>query len=551
MRDKSPPTLPSPATARASGEDDAASRVLREIFGHNAFRPGQREIVDTILAGQDVLAIMPAGAGKSLLYQLPAAMKRGPVVVISPLIALMRDQIAALQARKVHAGTLNSSNDPEETAQTLALMSSGKLQLLYIAPERLVQDETIAMLARLRVKILAIDEAHCAAHWGHDFRPEYGRIGEIAQSLGSPQIIAVTATAAPATRAELVETLFARTPRIFTQPLLRPNITIKIQRRTNIVGDVGRALARHNNSSRIVYCATRAATDHLARSLRAAGMPALPYHAGLDAGTRSAHQDEFFARSGTIMVATVAFGMGVDKPDVRLVCHADLPSSVESYYQEIGRAGRDGAACEAIAFHDGRNPAWRSPDHAGMHFDKTNPHQAMAAVAATSGCRWHAVLLALGDEVASCGTCDNCRSHMPRALRAFAGLPKAFSSKGQDLLHNALMRRHTRSAKPETAPDTKPRAVPALAIVQSERALTIDQARRLAALQTERAVLARKLGIAPSQIANRDALTRLATIELREPADIRAAAMLLLGDETPGAVKLAIALARLHAQTQS
>ena len=551
MRENSQPAaLPDRRPLTPTG--DAARHVLRDIFGHTDFKPGQKEIIDAILGGEDVLAIMPAGAGKSLLYQLPAAMKRGPVVVISPLIALMRDQIAALQARKIAAGTLNSGNDPEETAQTLTLLSSGKLQLLYIAPERLVQDETIAMLARMRVRILAIDEAHCAAHWGHDFRPEYGRISEVAKSLGSPQIIAVTATAAPATRAELVETLFARVPHVFAQPLLRSNIAIKIQRRSTVLADVGRALARHKDTSRIVYCATRAATDHIARSLRAAGMQALPYHAGLDSGTRSAHQDEFFTRTGTIVVATVAFGMGVDKPDVRLVCHADLPSSVESYYQEIGRAGRDGAACEAIAFHDGRNPAWRSPDHAGMYFEKTNPHQAMASIAATSGCRWRAVLLALGEEAGTCGTCDNCRSHVPRALRSMIKLPKAMSGRGQELFHNLLMRRHAKTEKLDNTPaiEQPADAAPELS-VQPKYALNIDQARRLAALQTERATLARQLRLAPTQIANQNALRDLALLELREPADIRAAAMLVLGSRNPGAVKLAIALERLHAQTRT
>ncbi|KAB2854849.1 MAG: ATP-dependent DNA helicase RecQ, partial [Sphingopyxis terrae] len=399
-----PPLSPSLADAR---------RVLRSTFGHDDFRPGQESVLAAILDQRDVLAVMPTGAGKSLLYQLPAAMGIAPVIVVSPLISLMRDQLRGLQDAGVPAAALHSAQTEAENAAAVAAIRSGGAKLIYVAPERLAQDGTIDLLRAARIKLLAVDEAHCISHWGHEFRPDYGRLGDIARALGAPRIVAVTATAGRETRADIVAKLFVRAPEIFVSSFARANLRLAFARRQDALRQIVRVARRRAGQSGIVYCASRRKADQMAKELRGMGFDALPYHAGLDAGTRSLHQDAFFERDGVAMVATIAFGMGVDKRDVRFVVHADLPDSIEGYYQEIGRAGRDGLPADALALFDPRELAARwslaAPgDEVGR--GEIQRRKAMACLCVTPACRFQALLRALGEESDKCGHCDNCRS---------------------------------------------------------------------------------------------------------------------------------------------
>jgi ATP-dependent DNA helicase RecQ len=328
-----------------------ALEVLRERFGHDEFRPGQAEIVSAILDGDNVLAVLPTGSGKSLLDQLPALVTPSLTLVVSPLVSLMRDQVQALVALGIPAAALHSAAEPHEIGEVLARLRSGQLKLLYVAPERLDQPAMIAALRTAGAHMMAVDEAHCIAHWGHEFRPDYRGLRKAADAIGIRQIVAVTATAAPPTRAEIVASLFASPPRVFSGSFSRPNLSHRVERRRAGTRQIERFLAEHAGQSGIIYCASREKTDRLARQLREHGYNALAYHAGLDGGTRHAHQDEFVSDKGVVMVATIAFGMGIDKADVRFICHADLPSSMEAYYQETGRAGRDGLPSETLLLY--------------------------------------------------------------------------------------------------------------------------------------------------------------------------------------------------------
>ena len=481
----------------------AAERALRDTFGHADFRPGQREIVAAVLAGDDVFALMPTGAGKSLLYQLPAALPGGPVIFVSPLISLMRDQILALQDAGLCAVALHSALAADEMVEALRLIAERRVRLLYLAPERLALDETIEMLARLKPRLIAVDEAHCVSRWGHDFRPEYARIGDFAKKLGDPQIVAVTATAGAKTRADVEALLFQRKPRFFAQSFYRPNIRIAIRPRLAPLPDVARMLRAHAGQCGIVYCNSRAGADALARQLAEIGLPARAYHAGLDAATRTAHQDEFLERGDAIMVATIAFGMGVDKPDVRFVCHVDLPHSIEAYYQEIGRAGRDGAPAEALAYI---SRFAHAPDDSHAY--------AMQRLARSFDCRWRAILAALGEAHGACGRCDNCRSGRV-FLRHGADLPH----RAGRLLRAGARRLFAHAAAPhdeaiETAPMAEPVRRP------ESTPMNVLEARRLAHLRAARDRLARARRIAPRQVADDYALEALARLE---PFDAQAA----------------------------
>ena len=495
---------------------DAAEKALRRVFRFDAFRPGQREVVQSILAGDDVFALMPTGAGKSLLYQLPAVSGVAPVVVVSPLISLMRDQIAALRARGVAAGALNSGNEPEDNAATLSMIESRKIRLLYVAPERLAVDDTIDMLARMKPRLLAVDEAHCVSRWGHDFRPDYARIGEIAQRFGAPQTIAVTATAAPRTRADIESLLFARKPRLFVHSFRRPNISIAVKRRSHTLSDVAGVIRRHRGESGIVYCGSRAATDQLARALALNGVPALPYHAGLDAATRSANQDEFLGRRDSVIVATIAFGMGIDKKDVRFVCHADLPHSIEAYYQEIGRAGRDGNPAEATAFVS--RHAWTghaAPDLDSATDTRADEARAVADFARGFDCRWRTVLSWLGEESAPCGACDNCRRRLLWLREPQAILRRTREAAGRRIAH-WFSASEVDSGREQ--PDATELASQAPAAPDVDDVMTVDEARRLARLRELRAAIARDVRVAPSLIADDAALAALARLDPDDPA---------------------------------
>ncbi|MFN4156868.1 MAG: DNA helicase RecQ [Gemmobacter sp.] len=391
-----------------------AADLLRSVFGFDSFRPGQAEIVEAVRAGREVLAIMPTGGGKSLCFQLPALCRPGVTVVISPLIALMRDQVRALRAAGVEAGALTSGNTEGETEEVFAGLDAGRLKLLYLAPERLGMPGTVAMLRRVGVGAIAVDEAHCVSQWGHDFRPDYLRIGELRRSLGVP-LAAFTATADEETRAEIVDRLFAGgEPVTFLRGFDRPNIHLAFAVKDRPREQVLAFAAARRGQSGIVYCGTRAKTETLAEALRGAGHAALAYHAGLEAEERRRVEVAFQQEDGLIVVATVAFGMGIDKPDIRWVAHADLPKSIEGYYQEIGRAGRDGAAAETLTLYgtddirfrrtqidEGVAPAERKEaDHGRLN--------ALLGLAEAVGCRRQVLLGYFGERPGPCGNCDIC-----------------------------------------------------------------------------------------------------------------------------------------------
>ena len=388
--------------------------VLSRVFGFPDFRPGQAEIVQAVLAGRNTLAIMPTGGGKSLCFQLPALCRDGLTVVISPLIALMRDQVRALRAVGVEAGALTSGNTEEETAEVFQALDDGRLKLLYLAPERLASMGTQAMLRRVGCTMIAVDEAHCVSQWGHDFRPDYLRIGELRQSLGVP-LAAFTATADAETRGEIVTRLFGgETPETFLRGFDRPNIHLafaaKDQPRKQILSFV---TARRGRSG-IVYCGTRARTETLAQALRDVGHPALAFQGGLARYGRRVADPRFQQEDGLIVVATVAFGMGIDKPDIRWVAHSDLPKSIEGYYQEIGRAGRDGAPAETLTLYGADDirlrrsqideglapPERKQADHARLN--------ALLGLAEATGCRRQVLLGYFGETAEPCGNCDLC-----------------------------------------------------------------------------------------------------------------------------------------------
>ncbi|MBF9034795.1 DNA helicase RecQ [Rhodobacterales bacterium HKCCE2091] len=408
-----------------------ASELLSTVFGFGGFRPGQAEIVDAVAGGQDVLAIMPTGGGKSLCFQLPALMRDGLTLVVSPLIALMRDQVRALREAGVEAGALTSGNTEEETREVWDALEAGRLKLLYLAPERLGTAERV--LRRVGVSAIAVDEAHCVSQWGHDFRPDYLRIGALRDALGVP-LSAFTATADAETQAEIVERLFGgRAPETFLRGFDRPNLSlafeVKNQPRTQILSF---AAARKGQSG-IVYCGTRAKTETLAAALDAAGHSACAYHGGMEAEDRRRVEARFSSEDGLIVVATVAFGMGVDKPDIRWVAHADLPKSIEAYYQEIGRAGRDGAPAETLTLYgpddirfrraqidEGLAPPERKEaDHARLN--------ALLGLAEAQGCRRRVLLGYFGEASEDCGNCDLC-STPPEIFDGSVAVQKALSA---------------------------------------------------------------------------------------------------------------------------
>ena len=391
-----------------------AEELLHSVFGFASFRPGQREIVAAVLAGQNTLAIMPTGGGKSLCFQLPALCRDGVTLVISPLIALMRDQVRALRAAGVEAGALTSGNTDDETEEVFAALDNGSLKLLYVAPERLGNPATIGMLKRINTTLIAVDEAHCVSQWGHDFRPDYLRIGDLRRALDVP-LAAFTATADEETRAEIVTRLFdGIQPTSFLRGFDRPNIHLAFQAKDNPRSQILAFAKARQGQSGIVYCGTRAKTETLAQALADAGHAALAYHAGLEAEARRLAEARFQREDGLIVVATVAFGMGIDKPDIRWVAHADLPKSIESYYQEIGRAGRDGAPAETLTLFGPEDIRMRRsqidegvapPDRKAADHVRLN---ALLGLAEAIGCRRQVLLGYFGETSGPCDNCDVC-----------------------------------------------------------------------------------------------------------------------------------------------
>ncbi|MGG7643202.1 DNA helicase RecQ [Rhodovulum sp. YNF3179] len=388
--------------------------MLSSVFGFSDFRPGQAEIVAAVTQGRDTLAIMPTGGGKSLCYQLPALCRGGVTVVISPLIALMRDQVRALREAGVAAGALTSGNTEEETEAVHAALEAGELKLLYMAPERLAGSGMAGLLRRIGTGLIAVDEAHCVSQWGHDFRPDYLRIGALRAALDVP-LAAFTATADAETREEIVARLFGdRVPEVFLRGFDRPNLHLAFQAKDRPRQQVLDFAAARRGQSGIVYCGTRARTESLSQALAEAGHAAVHYHGGMDPADRRTVETRFTVEDGLIVVATVAFGMGVDKPDIRWVAHADLPKSIEAYYQEIGRAGRDGAPAETLTLYgpddirlrrsqidEGLAPAERkAADHARLN--------ALLGLAEALGCRRVKLLGYFGEAADPCGNCDLC-----------------------------------------------------------------------------------------------------------------------------------------------
>jgi ATP-dependent DNA helicase RecQ len=389
--------------------------VLQRVFGYDSFRGEQAEIVQQVVSGGDALALMPTGAGKSLCYQIPALVRSGTGVVISPLIALMQDQVDALRALGVRAGFLNSSQDFGQRRQTEQAYLAGELDLLYLAPERLRVPATLELLDRGTIALFAIDEAHCVSQWGHDFRPDYLQLSELHQRWPRVPRIALTATATAATRAEIVQRLDLGSARQFVSSFDRPNIAYRIVAKDNPRRQLLNLInTEHAGDSGIVYCLSRASVEDTATFLSQQGIAALPYHAGLDAAMRRDHQSRFLREDGLIMVATIAFGMGIDKPDVRFVAHLDLPKSVEGYYQETGRAGRDGLPSTAwmaygLADVVQQRKLIMNSDGNDQHKRQLSQHlDAMLALCETVECRRVQLLAYFGEQIDPCGNCDTC-----------------------------------------------------------------------------------------------------------------------------------------------
>ncbi|WP_081785209.1 DNA helicase RecQ [Cellulomonas sp. KRMCY2] len=412
-------TREAPATAAADGSPAAPLRaplaVLAEVFGYPTFRGEQAEIIDTVVGGGDALVLMPTGSGKSLCYQIPALVRPGTGVVVSPLIALMQDQVDALSALGVRAGFLNSTQDYPERRRVEQAFLAGELDLLYLAPERLRVPETLDLLDRGRIALFAIDEAHCVSQWGHDFRPDYLQLSLLHDRWPTVPRIALTATATEATHAEIAERLQLARARHFVASFDRPNIQYRIvgkdSPRTQLLGLLR---SEHPGDAGIVYCLSRKSVEQTAAFLTANGIPALPYHAGLDRRVRSTNQARFLREDGLVMVATIAFGMGIDKPDVRFVAHLDLPKSVEGYYQETGRAGRDGLPSTAWLAYGLQDVVQQrrmidTSEGDAAHRRRLGAHlDAMLALCETVECRRVQLLAYFGQTSEACGNCDTC-----------------------------------------------------------------------------------------------------------------------------------------------
>ncbi len=415
-----------------------ALQVLKTVFGHPAFRGAQEEIVAHVAGGGDALVLMPTGGGKSLCYQLPALLREGTALVISPLIALMQDQVAALRQLGVRAAFLNSTLDGKESWATEQALCDGKLDLLYVAPERLVMPRMLERLSRTKLALFAIDEAHCVSQWGHDFRPEYLQLSLLHERFPRVPRIALTATADPQTREEIVRRLALEDAKVFISSFDRPNLRYTIVDKHEPRAQLLRFIREeHPGEAGIVYCLSRKKVDETAAWLAGEGLRALPYHAGMDSASRASHQERFQREEGVIIVATIAFGMGIDKPDVRFVAHLDLPKSVEGYYQETGRAGRDGLPADAwmtyglgdvvqlrrlIEQSHAENAG--SEEFRRISFAKLD---ALLGLCETAGCRRVRLLGYFGEAATPCGNCDTCLEP-PQTWDATEAARKALSA---------------------------------------------------------------------------------------------------------------------------
>ena len=394
---------------------DHALRILKDVFGYDAFRGNQAAIIERVAAGGDALVLMPTGGGKSLCYQVPALMREGLAVVVSPLIALMDDQVATLDELGVAAVALNSTLSVDEQREIADRIRRGQIKMLYLAPERLVQPRMLSFLQGLDIALFAIDEAHCVSQWGHDFRPEYLQLGQLAELFPQVPRLALTATADKRTREEIVQRLHLENAERFLSSFDRPNIFYRIQPKDQPRKQLLGFLAARKGDAGIVYCLSRKKVEEVADFLSSQGFPALPYHAGLPNELRAFHQKRFLNEEGLIMVATIAFGMGIDKPNVRFVCHLDLPKSLEAYYQETGRAGRDGLPADAWMAYGLQDVIFLKQMLANSDGDERHKRieqhklDAMLALCEETRCRRQALLAYFDEELPQpCGHCDNC-----------------------------------------------------------------------------------------------------------------------------------------------
>ncbi len=407
--------VPAPPVARVPAANPDA--VLREVFGFPSFRPGQRELVDAVLAGRDALGVLPTGSGKSLTYQLPARVLGGVTLVVSPLIALMKDQVEAMGRVGLRATFLNSTLEAEERRSRVAAVRRGEYELVYAAPEGL-EGAAGAALAGARLSLVAVDEAHCISHWGHDFRPAYRNLAGLRARFGGAPVLALTATATPKVATDIAEQLGMRDPTIFRGSVFRSNLRLEVVKKggdgPGSREEILERVRAHRGESGIVYCIARKSAESVADFLRSRRVKALAYHAGLEAGERERIQDAFLGGKADVVVATVAFGMGIDKPDIRYVIHRDMPGSVEGYCQEIGRAGRDGAPSDCVLLYSWADVMAHDRLAEGAGDETTARLQrqkarGMFTWAEGSGCRHRLLGAHFGEDVPPCGaSCDTC-----------------------------------------------------------------------------------------------------------------------------------------------
>ena len=401
------------STAEQLAHDPLQSK-LESVFGYHEFREGQRDIMDAALNGRDSLVLMPTGGGKSLCYQLPAICSEGVAVVISPLLSLMQDQVEALNALDINAATLHSGVSAEQSMNTLQALQRGDTKLLYVSPERILQPSFIERLQTLNLSFIAVDEAHCISQWGHDFRPEYGQLGVLRSYLPNTPFMALTATADSATQHDIIERLHLSAPLVHRSSFDRPNIRYVVQEKYKPLKQVKDYVKKQKGVAGIIYCGSRKKTEELAESLQQSGVRAAPYHAGLEHKLKETTLRQFLRDDIDVVVATVAFGMGINKPNIRFVVHFDIPRSVESYYQETGRAGRDGLPAEAMMLYDPRDAQWirrmiDEHDNEQRRAVEAQKFSAMQAMAEAQTCR-RLVVLNYFNEYSDkeCGNCDLC-----------------------------------------------------------------------------------------------------------------------------------------------